>query len=153
MRPLRDVLQVLRVIAAGRDFALEVAVVQGIERPSRWARLPGAPAYVRGVAEARDQAVAVVDLAARLQLLAAASSAEGDVVLIESDEPVGLAVERVVGVEEVDPAGLVRPEGAAAAGLRGCTREGLLLLDAEALVDGRALHPLAGLPLPAAARP
>lgn len=145
-------LQVLRVEAGGQALGIEVQAILGIERPTRWARLPGAPDYVRGVVELRDQAVPVIDLAARLQLPGPPILPDRGVLLIESDEPVGLSVSSVVGVEELDPAAVVRLVGGAAAGVRGraaATRgeegaEGgaLLLLDAEAMVDGRPLKAL-----------
>lgn len=142
---MSETLQVLHVEAGGQALGIEVQALLGIERPTRWARLPGAPAYVRGVVELRDQAVPVIDLAARLQLPSPPILPDRGVLLIESDEPVGLSVERVVGVEELDPAGIVRLVGGPAAAVRGRHQEGLLLLDAEALVDGRPLRSLPAL--------
>lgn len=140
MSRVSEALRVLRVIAGGRPFGLEVSAVQGVERPVRWTRLPGAPEYVRGVVEMRGQAVPVIDLGVRIGLRGALPIwPDQGVVLIDSDEPVGLAVEQIVGVEELGPGSLERiPEGAAA-GVRGRARDGLLVLEAEALVDGRPL--------------
>jgi purine-binding chemotaxis protein CheW len=136
-------LPILRLVAGGRSLAIDLSLVQAIERPRRWARLPGAPPYVRGVTELHDQAVVVVDLALRLGLPPGPPLRSAGVVLIDSIEPVALAAEGIGPVCSVASPEL-EPVDAAAhqAGLVARGPEGLLLLDAEALVDGRPLHPL-----------
>lgn len=133
----------LRVRAGGRDFALDVGVVRAIERPAHRVRLPGAPPYVRGVVEVRGQAVAVVDLAARLGLIAQ-GGADPAVVVVDSLEPVGLSVEALGDVAAVAPESLVDlgPRGHAA-GLRARAPDGTVVLEVESLVDGRPLEPAA----------
>lgn len=139
---MSEVLRVLRVIAGGRAFGLEVAAVQGVERPARWTRLPGAPSYVRGVVEMRGQAVPVIDLAARLGMGALTIWPDQGVVLIDSDEPVGIAVERIEGVVELAQGSLERTSDGVASAVRGRTSDGMLVLEAEPLVDGRPLRRL-----------
>ncbi len=135
--------QLLRVRAGGRLFGIDVAAVRAIDRPNRWARLPWAPTYVRGVAEVAGQVVPVVDLARRLGLRAGPPLASEGVILIESAEPVALAVEAIEDVEPLDPE-RARDLGAAGrrAGARALTPDGLILLEGEPLVDGRPLEPL-----------
>lgn len=136
-------LRTLDVTAGGRRFALDVGVVQGIERPRRWARLPLAPNYVLGVCEFAGEAVAVVDLAARLGLPAGPEQATAGVVLLDSAEPVGLAVEAIEGVGEIDLAiGIDLGPTGQAAGARGLAPDGRILLESEPLVDGRPLTSL-----------
>jgi len=143
---------VLRVKAGGRDFALDVGLVRAIERPQHRVRLPGAPSYVRGVVEVRGLVVTVVDLAARLGLPAVAASAEAAVVVVDSAEPMGLAVDALGEVVAL-PVGKIHDLGArgAAAGLRGIAPDGAVVLEVESLVDGRALEPALPVLDPAAA--
>lgn len=128
--------------AGGREFALDVGLVRAVERPLHRVRLPGAPPYVRGVVEVRGQAVAVVDLAARLGLPASAAVPEQPVVVVDSAEPVGLAVDALGGVDALAPEALreLGPLGLSA-GLRAVAPDGTVLLEVEPLVDGRPLQP------------
>ncbi|MGE0709473.1 MAG: chemotaxis protein CheW [Planctomycetota bacterium] len=136
-------LKVLCVIAGGQPFALDVAVVQGIERPARWARLPWAPDFVRGVCEFGGEVVPVVDLARRLRLVPGPQRPTEGVVLLDSVEPVGLAVEGIEGVSDLDvEAGVDLGPTGLAAGARGLGPCGRVLLESEPLVDGRPLTPL-----------
>ncbi len=138
-----SVLRVLNVVAGGREFALEIGVVQGIERPRRWARLPLAPTYVLGVCEIGGTVVAVVDLAARLGLRAGPENHTGAVVLVDSAEAVGLSVESIEGVGEIDlEAGVDLGPTGRTAGARGLGSGGRILLESEPLVDGRPLTSL-----------
>ena len=133
-------MKVLRVTAGGREFGLHVDVVDGIDCPRRCVRLPGAPAYVRGVSEVRDQVVAVVDLASRLGLEAGPLLPSKGVVVIDSSEPVAVWVEGVHGVAWVDARESSPAESAAGVRALG---DGVVVLDGEALVDGRELVPIA----------
>jgi len=133
-------LRVLTVRAGGQVFGIEVGVIGGLERPEHWARLPGAPPYVRGVVEIRDRVVPVIDLAVRLGLDADPIHPDRGVVLIESDDPVAVAVEELATLDVVKA--LLETDAAIEAGLLGISPEGVLVLDAEAVIDGRGLRPL-----------
>jgi purine-binding chemotaxis protein CheW len=156
---VQESLKVLLVKAGGRDFAIDVGLIRAIERPTHRVRLPGAPAYVRGVVEVRGMAVAVVDLAMRLGLHDAPAPGPGTpkdqvtqaaVVVVDSSEPVGFAVDAVGEVVALAPSSLtdLGPRGAAA-GLRAITPDGAVLLEVEPLVDGRPLEPAQGVLAPA----
>lgn len=142
---MQENLQVLRVKAGGRDFALDVGLVRAIERPAHRVRLPGAPPYVRGVVEVRGQAIPVVDLAARLGLPVSPPVAEQPVVVVDSPEPVALAVDALGEVADLAPESLreLGPAGLAA-GLRAVAPDGTVVLEVEPLVDGRPLEPASG---------
>lgn len=137
-------LKVLRVTAGGRTFGIDAGLVRGLERPLRRVRLPGAPPWVRGVVEVRGTVVVVIDLATRLGLQAP-SPADPVVVVVDSVEPVGLQVDGPGEVVTLDPAALrdLGPAGATA-GLRSAAPGGAVLLDLEAIVDGRPLAPALG---------
>lgn len=142
---MQENLQVLRVTAGGRDFALDVGLVRAIERPAHRVRLPGAPPYVRGVVEVRGQAIPVVDLAARLGLPVSPPVTEQPVVVVDSSEPVALAVDALGEVEDLAPEALreLGPAGLAA-GLRAVAPDGTVVLEVEPLVDGRPLEAASG---------
>ena len=151
----QESLKVLLVKAGGRDFAIDVGLIRAIERPAHRVRLPGAPAYVRGVVEVRGLAVAVVDLAMRLGLSDAPAPGtpkeqHAAVVVVDSSEPVGFAVDALGEVVAITPSSLtdLGPRGAAA-GLRAITPDGAVLLEVEPLVDGRPLEPALGVLEPA----
>ncbi|MEZ6186301.1 MAG: chemotaxis protein CheW [Planctomycetota bacterium] len=137
--------RVLELVAAGERFGIEVGSIKALDRVRRHARLPGAPSYVLGVVEVRGEAVALIHLAARLGLPAAPVRAEQPLIVIESEEPVAIAVDQLLGVVEVAPEAL--SEGDSGAHLRPSSAvlgssAGLRVLDPEAIVDGRALDPL-----------
>lgn len=137
-------LKVLRVSAGGRRFAIDAGLVRGVERPARRVRLPGAPDFVRGVVEVQGAVVVVIDLARRLGLEASApAGVDPAVVVVESTEPIALAVDDPGSVAAVDAEALLDlgPAGAAA-GLRGLLPDGAALLALEAVVDGRTLAPV-----------
>ncbi|MCA8925309.1 MAG: chemotaxis protein CheW [Planctomycetes bacterium] len=137
--------RVLQVEAGGQAFGIEIAAVRALDRIQRHVRLPGAPSYVVGVVEVRGEAVALIHLATRLGLEASPLRRHQPLVVIDSEEPVALAVDRIVGLTEVgadalsegDSGPLEKPSGPCLG-----TWAGLRVLDAEAIVDGRPLDPL-----------
>jgi purine-binding chemotaxis protein CheW len=99
-------------------------------------RLPGAPPYVRGLINVRGTIVTLLDVGARLDP-SRAPVETGSILLIRyRDRLVGLAVEEVVDVRELD----VDTSGAASSGAaitRGvATADGatVVVLDVEALI-------------------
>ena len=83
-------------------YGCEIGAVREIVPLRHATRLPGAPAYVRGLVNLRGAIVTVIDLAARL---AGGSAAEdGSVVLAEyGNKSVGLAVDEVRDVQILPP--------------------------------------------------
>lgn len=53
---------------AGRDFALPVSHVRGVHRAGHITPLPNSPAAVRGLTNLRGRVIAVIDLAAQLEI-------------------------------------------------------------------------------------
>jgi purine-binding chemotaxis protein CheW len=110
----------VRVRVANEDYALSVNDVLEVCEFGEVTPVPGAPAAVLGLRNLRGNVMAVVDLAAILRL---AGQPERDriVVAAQGDRRAALAVDSIVGVEEL-------PEPAE-------TAESLHLIGA-ALVDG-----------------
>ena len=84
---------------AGRVFGCPVEWVREIVPSRHTTRLPGAPAYVRGLMNLRGSILTVVDLGLRLGE-ATAARADGSTVLIQHGQRlVGLAVDEVMDVQ------------------------------------------------------
>ena len=94
--------RLLLFAVAGTVYGCEIGAVREIVPLRRATRLPGAPAYVRGLFNLRGAIVTVIDLAARL---AGATAAEdGSVVLAQfGNKNVGLAVDEVRDVQILPP--------------------------------------------------
>jgi purine-binding chemotaxis protein CheW len=89
----------LRFRAAGIACACDLACVREIVRGRPLARIPGAPAWVRGIMNLRGMLVTVVDLSVRLG--ASGAPPPRVVVVVESaGKRFGIGVESVQGVAD-----------------------------------------------------
>lgn len=104
--------ELIVVRLGGRQLALRLTALTGIERVGRVVPLPGAPAGLVGLAGLRGRLVPVFDLAAMLGLPAEPYS--GWMAVVGLQEPIGLAFDGLVGVEAVEPAAIVPAEAHAA---------------------------------------
>lgn len=100
--PAAGVLRLLLFAVAGTVYGCEIGAVREIVPLRHATRLPGAPAYVRGLVNLRGAIVTVIDLPARLAGTSAAE--DGSVVLAEfGNKQVGLAVDEVRDVQLLSP--------------------------------------------------
>jgi purine-binding chemotaxis protein CheW len=132
-------IQLLVFDVSGRRYAVESRSVREIVGSPAATRIPGAPAWVRGLINLRGQLVIQVDLVHRLTG-SPARSATGSTVVVESDERLlGLVVDDVHDVQALT---LVGPEGlpyeqAGHGLLRGVGRSGdevVLVIDVDEIV-------------------
>ncbi len=101
-------------------------------------RLPGAPAYVRGLINVRGIIVTVLDLATRLDAAGGSTASDGSILLVRHrDRIVGAMVDSVVDVRVMDidtseasavPGGVVR-------GTATLDGEAIIVLDLDALIQ------------------
>jgi chemotaxis signal transduction protein len=93
----------VHIRAGAENYALPVSTVREVAELGEVSTLPGAPAGVLGVRNVHGEVVPVLDLA---ELLGVAAGGEpGRIVIAEdSGRTVGLAVEGVIGVEEIEGA-------------------------------------------------
>jgi purine-binding chemotaxis protein CheW len=120
---------------------LRVGDVSETMRPLPVQKVPGAPAFVGGLAVIRGQPVPVVDLAVLVG--AADSGAPGRFVCMRGGgRPVALAVESVVGIRALDPAQLQEVAPLVGAAVReivqavgAIDRELLMVLDAGRIIS------------------
>jgi len=87
---------------AGTVYGCDIAAVREIVPIRHATRLPGAPAYVRGLVNLRGAIVVVIDLATRLAGSTCAD--DGSIVLAQfGTKQVGLAVDDVRDVQMMPP--------------------------------------------------
>jgi purine-binding chemotaxis protein CheW len=139
LREAELILVVFRLQA--EEFALPIASVIEILRPSRLTRMPRAPYFVRGLMNLRGRVFPSLDLKRRLGLADSPPDAKTRVMVVDfKGDPMGLLVDEVREVYRGVPAdlsaapGLAR--GATAHYLSGVVSQGermILLLDLERL--------------------
>jgi purine-binding chemotaxis protein CheW len=102
--------QLLLFKLADRIGGIELELVREILPPAPATRLPGAPAYVRGLMNVRGTVTTVIDLVARV--VGRPARPDGPVMLIEHQgKVVGVAVDEVIEVQPVPPHGWQTPIG------------------------------------------
>ena len=115
--------QVVIFRLAESSYAIEIAAVREIIRPSAITVVPHAPECVRGVINLRSSVVPVLDLRRRCGLPQAPETRESRIVVVQvGDQSVGLQVDGVSEVTTV-PADVIEP---AAGIIRGAGQEHLL---------------------------
>ena len=100
-------------------------------------RLPGAPAYVRGLINVRGVIVTVLDLATRLNAVSGRTSDEGSILLVRHrDRLVGAMVDAVsdVRVLEIDTDG-APSQGGVVRGVATVDGASVVVLDLDALIQ------------------
>ncbi len=108
---------------------VDIRCVQEINRQVDATPVPLSPPYVLGVMNLRGRVVTVVDLAAKLGLGSTRFTDETRNVIVQSQgEPVGLLVDRIADVVDVDPE-TVAPAPANLGGIRGTAFQGVLRTD------------------------
>jgi purine-binding chemotaxis protein CheW len=119
-------------------YGCDIGEAQEIQPLRPASRLPGAPSYVRGLINVRGTIVTVLDVGARLEA-GRAPIDSGSILLIRYRERlVGLAVEEVVDVRELDvdtsAAGPSAGTGAITRGVATADGTTVVVLDVEALI-------------------
>jgi purine-binding chemotaxis protein CheW len=100
--------QLLLFRLADRIGGIELELVREILPPPPATRLPGAPAFVRGLVNVRGTVITVVDLVARLY--GHPARPDGPVMLVEHQgKVVGVAVDEVIEVQPLPPDGWQTP--------------------------------------------
>jgi purine-binding chemotaxis protein CheW len=99
-------------------------------------RIPGAPAYVRGLINMRGTIVTVLDLAARLDA-SRGQTVEGSILLLRyRDRLVGVIVEEVLDVRtiELEEGDDTQPGSAIVRGVTALDDEPVVVLDLDVLI-------------------
>ena len=98
---------------ADRRFALDAARVAEVVRPPPVTRVPHAPPSLAGVAALRGRVLPVISMAELLGV--EGRGVLGRLIVLGGSEPIGLAVDEVLGLEAGDGGGLVETQDGAVA--------------------------------------
>ncbi|HEY0857675.1 MAG TPA: chemotaxis protein CheW [Albitalea sp.] len=137
-------LPVIEFAVAQHHFAVDSAFVREVRPLDDLTPLPCTPAFVSGIINAHGRILAVIDLKTFLELPESGLNDLNRVIILQSgDLSVGLLADRIVGADRLPLADLHAspPRGVAAhAGcVRGVTGAGLVVLDAERLINDPGL--------------
>lgn len=129
----------VRFAVQGVWLALELEVVRRVITQPRLTRIPGAPAYMRKVLYLAGHVLPAVDLGELLALPRGAPEQASQVLVLESDDGLlGVLVDRVSGVQNMDTAALSPPAeraGGASGLIRGLTRDMIVVIDGARLLS------------------
>lgn len=91
------------VMLGGEQFAVDVRCLREVMVVGRPTAVPGAPSFVRGVANLRGEVVAILDVAPVLGLPASRVGPLGKALVVEpAASQVAIAVDEVLGLETFD---------------------------------------------------
>lgn len=134
----------LEFILSGESYAVRLGLVREVCSGREIARVPGAPAFMEGVANIRGQILPVADLA-RLFGLGPAPEKPREIVILHTDGPepreLGILADAIAGVRHL-PAARIQPPPPGFSGLRaqylgGVTDDGLVIFLAEKFLEER----------------
>ena len=112
-----ELLQLVSFKLGEEEFAVDILLVQGINRMAEITLVPKAPAFVEGVINLRGKIIPVVNLRARFGLAGAGSNAEARIVVVNVENRVlGLLVDSVSEVLRL-PAHTIEPPPSFVAGI------------------------------------
>jgi len=120
----------------GATYGCDIAATQEIIPLRPMTRVPGAPAYVRGLINMRGTIVTVLDLAARLDPTSV-PVVEGSILLLRyRDRLVGVVVEEVVDLRmlEIDDGDTTQRGGTIVRGMATLDDAPVVVLDLDALI-------------------
>lgn len=113
----QELLQLVSFKLGEEEFAVDILLVQEINRMAEITLVPKAPAFVEGVINLRGKIVPVVNLRARFGLAGAGSNAEARIVVVNVENRVlGLLVDSVSEVLRL-PAHTIEPPPSFVAGI------------------------------------
>ncbi len=151
-------LEVMRFRLGNEQYALETSYLREVLRPKEITPLPGAPAFLAGVANLRGQILAVFDLRPFFGIAAGPATEQNRVMVLGRER-----IEFGVLTDAVHEVALLRVDelreppdsvsGAVAEYVRGVTADALILLDGAALLTDTRLYIDLGDDLPEGGRP
>jgi purine-binding chemotaxis protein CheW len=91
------------VVVGGEQFAVDVRCLREVMVVEKPTAVPGAPAFVRGVANLRGEVIAILDIASVLGLPPSRVGPSGKALVLEpAASQVAIAVDEVLGLETFD---------------------------------------------------
>jgi purine-binding chemotaxis protein CheW len=129
------------VVLGGEQFAIDVRHLREVMIVEKLTAVPGAPAFLRGLASLRGEVLAILDVAPVLGLPSCGVGLAGKALVIEpASGQVAIVVDEVLGLEtfdEIRPPEDTRPTEHAAFGMGWLERDGrpITLLDIPKVVN------------------
>lgn len=134
----------LVVGVGGTRVAVPVDALRQTATPGPVTRLPGLPPQLRGVRALRGDVVCLADTGTLIGCSPAKEPLAQHVVVLHGQAPLGLLVDEVLGLHQLDPSQLRPPPAAVGSALSsvvsGVSEDGTLVLDAVALLVDPRLH-------------
>jgi purine-binding chemotaxis protein CheW len=140
-----DTLAVVTFALADERYALETRYVREIVRLRDFTPVPGAPPFVRGVANLRGEVLCLVDLRRLVDLPSTDLNGRSRMVVLGTGRAdFGVLVDETFEIARLRPDDILPPSGAVAGAGReyvaGVTREALIVLDGAALLRDPRLY-------------
>ncbi len=96
--------QLVAFLVGGAFCGIDIQRVQEINKPAEWTPVPHAPSYVLGIFSLRGKMVTLIDLARKMGVPPSPPGGEARNIIVNSEtETIGLRVDTVCGVLEMDP--------------------------------------------------
>lgn len=129
-----EMLRLVPFMLGPEEFAVDIAVVQGIDRKLEITKVPRAPESVKGVINLRGKIVPVVDLRKRFGLPWQEFTGESRIIVVNVGMRIlGLMVDSVSKVLSA-PADAVKPAPSVVAGIEVKHIKGILKMDRRLLI-------------------
>lgn len=137
-------LEIMEFRLAAETYGLASAFVREVQPLKDYTPLPGVPPFVLGLINVRGQILSVVDLKKFFSLPGKSLSELDKVIIIRNDSmEFGLLADAVLGTRLIPPDTLQEAPptvtGIGAEYLKGVTKEGVIVLDAEKILNDEAI--------------
>lgn len=136
--PLANI-KLLIFTLCSEDYGLDIACVQEVIRVQKIFPIPEAADFVHGVMTFRGKVVTLIDLRKKMGLAAKPISSEDRIIIARvKDHPVGIVVDAVLGVFDIEPSSISNPDDSLrnATYLKGIAKRGsqlIMMMDLDSL--------------------
>jgi len=138
-----DSIEILTFRMGGELYALETAFILELTRVAALTKVPGCPAFIRGITNLRGDVLAIVDLCTLFQVANESRDNPWMLVLGDDRAEFGIVIDDAVDVSSINTRDIfatpVSVSGAQHDLLRGVTEEAMLVLDGAALLADERL--------------
>jgi purine-binding chemotaxis protein CheW len=126
-----DVYRLLTFSLGSERYGLDVSIIRGVRTVTRVTRVPGVPAFYRGVVNVRGRIISVLDLRLFFDLSVLDTPPPREIVLVEAhDLYIALAADHIEDVQNIPHAAVEPTDGDYT---HGVTMGRLVVLDGERL--------------------
>ncbi len=138
-----DAIEILKFEMGGERYALETTAILELKRVTSLTRVPGCPAFVRGITNLRGGVLAIIDLCTLFQMTAKPQDEPWMLVLGDDRAEFGIIIDDAADVDSMNTRSIFPPPASLPLVqrelLRGVTADAMLVLDGTALLDDQRL--------------